>query len=607
MTILYFDLEANGLLADLHTIHCLSIRDSEGNDWFYGPDQVEEGVRQLQNHSGILCGHNVIAYDIPALQKIYPWFQPQQEHVVDTLVIGRLLFADFGDEDDIRVRRGVLPKALRGSMSLEAWGYRLGNHKGDFKGPWDTYTEEMGTYCHQDTHVTKDLHDYLFSFEMDERAVQLEHQVQWIIQRQIRRGVAFDTAEAEKLLLVLRTERELVIQDLKTTFPPIYVNDGEFIPKANNARMGYTGGVPLTKVSVQEFNPGSRDQIADRLNRLYKWEPREDQLTPTGKPKIDEDVLKSLPFPEVPLLLKFLMVEKRIGQLADGQAAWLKNVVNGRIHGSVNSNGAVTGRMTHSSPNLAQVPASGSPYGHECRALFKPSKGYKLVGCDADGLELRCLSHYLFPFDKGAYAKAVDEGKKEDGTDIHTLNQKAADLPTRDNAKTFIYAWLYGAGDAKIGKIIGKGANAGKRLKDRFLQQIPALGRLKEAVGIATMTKGYLKGIDGRKLHVRSEHAALNTLLQSAGALVMKMGLVVLDKELQGLGMVPGEHYEFVLNIHDEWQIEALDGFINDDTYIPEKVAAVAAWSIAEAGRRFNFKCPLKGNADIGNSWADTH
>ena len=442
--ILFFDLEGNGLYREVSTIHCLSVRTTTSERLYVGPE-VAEGLVLMEDHmknGGFICGHNVIGYDIPALQKVIG-FDVVQDKVIDTLVLSRLLFGDIGEEDDKLIRREKLPKRLRGSMGLAAWGYRLGEHKGDFEGPWDTYTEAMGVYCSQDTMVTLKLYQRLMKEEPTVRSMVLEHKVQWIIQRQTRRGIVFDIEKARALEARLREEYEKTMEELQEVFPPIFVSDGEFIPKGNNARLGYTAGCPMTKVVVQPFNPGSRDQIADRLTRKYGWQPKEDQLTPTGKPKIDETVLTPLKYPEVEPLLKMFLLQKRLGQLADGQQAWLNKVTpEGLIHGEVNSNGAVTGRMTHSNPNLAQVPAGGAPYGHECRDLFTVRPKYKLVGCDADGLELRCLSHYLAPWDRGAYAKAVDEGKKENGTDIHTLNQKAAGLPTRDDAKTFIYAWL---------------------------------------------------------------------------------------------------------------------------------------------------------------------
>jgi DNA polymerase I-like protein with 3'-5' exonuclease and polymerase domains len=204
-----------------------------------------------------------------------------------------------------------------------------------------------------------------------------------------------------------------------------------------------------------EFNPGSRNHIAYWLKRKYNWEPL--VYTDSGEPQLDEDVLKSLPYPEASFLLEYFLVDKRLGQIAEGEQAWLKCVdADGRIHGYINGNGAVTSRMSHSKPNLAQVPRVGSPYGQECRSLFTAQFGWNLVGIDASGLELRMLAHYLARYDGGEYVKAILEG------DIHSFNMNALGLTDRNKSKTFIYAWLYGAGDEKLGLITDTGPKVGR-------------------------------------------------------------------------------------------------------------------------------------------------
>jgi DNA polymerase I-like protein with 3'-5' exonuclease and polymerase domains len=345
------------------------------------------------------------------------------------------------------------------------------------------------------------------------------------------------------------------------------------------------------KTKAIPFNPGSRDQIAARLVDLG-WEPTE--RTPDGRIKIDESVLKKINHASARLLLEYLTVSKRLGQVAEGENGWIKVVRKGRIHGKVNTNGAVTGRCTHSLPNLAQVPASRATYGKECRQLFKAGDGYDLVGVDASGLELRCLAHYLALFDNGAYAKNLLED------DIHTVNQKAAGLETRDQAKTFIYAFLYGAGDAKIGDIVGGTSKHGAALKKRFLAQLPALARLKKAVETKVKRCGYLTGIDGRILPIRSEHSALNMLLQSAGAVAMKQALIKVHRDLTVLGWKHGNEFAFVANVHDEFQAEVL----------PEKsdlYGKMAVEAIRFAGDSLGFKCPLDGEYKVGRNWAETH
>lgn len=597
-----FDIETNGLLKRVTKAHLLTTKDSTTGlkETHRFPQGVAMGARSLMEGTDVVCGHNIIGYDIPVLQKLYPWFNLPISRVMDTMVLSRLLYPNLAESDQKLVAKGKLPKKLTGSHSLEAWGYRLGNNKGEYTGGWEEWNPEMEEYCVQDTAVTTMLLNKCITEGFSEASIILEHQVQHIIQRQVRKGVYFDVNAAEQLYATLLGEKARLEISLKDTFGSWYQDDGLFTPKVNNKTAGFTKGVPLTKVSLIEFNPGSRAHIAYQLTKRYGWEPTE--LTETGIPKVNDEVLSALTrWETVPLLLNYLLVVKRLGQLNDGQAGWLKllDTDDGRIHGGVNSNGAVTGRMTHSGPNLAQVPKVKSLYGRECRALFVVPKGKKLVGCDASGLELRMLAHFMGRYDGGTYALTVVEGKSEDGTDIHTVNQRAAGLPTRDDAKTFIYALLYGAGDEKIGSIIGKGAPQGRALKNKFFKALPALEALKEAVSLSA-SKGWVTGLDGRKLYVRSAHSALNTVLQSAGALVMKKALVLLDDRLQAEGLVPGVDYEFVLNVHDEFQIEVSE-------HVAPKVSALAVWSIEEAGRSFNLRCPLTGESKIGNNWAETH
>jgi DNA polymerase I-like protein with 3'-5' exonuclease and polymerase domains len=350
------------------------------------------------------------------------------------------------------------------------------------------------------------------------------------------------------------------------------------------------------------FNPSSRDHIARWLQEVYGWKPEE--YTEKGSIIINEKVLNKLEFDEGKLLASYFTVAKLVGQLAEGDNAWLKKVgKDGRMHGSIDTLGAVTRRCTHSKPNVAQVPSNRAYKGHESRSLFGVSKGKKLVGCDADGLELRTLSHYMALYDNGVYAAAVDQGKKEDGTDIHTLNQRAAGLPTRDDAKTFIYAFLYGAGDEKIGSIVGGDAKKGKALKRKFFKQVPAIKELIKQVKAKAEAQGYLLALDGAKYYIRSPHSALNTLLQGAGALVMKYYLIQLDKNLEKVytnSKNKEVQYEFVGNIHDEVQIEC-------DEDIAEDVAKIAEKTFEDITAQLKFRIPLRGSANIGNNWAETH
>jgi DNA polymerase-1 len=648
---LVFDCETDGFLAVLTKIHCLSVREpGEPVTRYVGHEQIAVGLRRLMEateQGTVIAGHNVIKFDVPALQKLFPWFKPVQRYVWDSMVLARLMYPDLREIDTRLKALGKLPPKLYKKHTLEAWGYRLGNYKGDFTGPWDTYTDVMGDYCDQDVEVTAELLRRLMTskFYPGLDSVNLEMAVAWILARQERHGFLFDQQAAGELYKKLAKRRIELEAELAKVFKPFYMAGAYRVPKKTvrtqveelgenpkapiyqgkgKARVitGYKfrtmdteAGAAYQAVKLTTFNPASRDHVANRLTKLYGWKPEE--FTDEGKPKVDETVLHGLPYPEAKPLEEFYLVLKRIGQLAEGKEAWMKHVqADGRIHGAVNTNGAVTGRMTHAFPNVSQVPATRSAYGSECRALFIVPLDKEIVGADADALELRCLAHYMARYDDGAYVSAVNLGKKEEGNDAHSVNARAIGLDPkelihgketgRDITKTWFYAFIYGAGDGKLGFILlqvkgRKAVKRGKESRAALAQNLPALSKLVAAVKAAAKRGGgYIRGLDGRFLRIRSEHSALNTLLQSAGALLMKRALVILDTNLQKEGYVPGVNYEFVANVHDEWQIEC-------DIGLGETIGAMARDAIRLAGESFNFRCPLTGAFSVGRNWADTH
>jgi len=602
-----FDIETNGLYHEVTKIHCVAIKvDGEPTKLYTDIDEAVQVLRSVD----IIVAHNGVNFDIPVLEKMgYDLSGPE---VRDTIIMSRLTYPNMMLTD---ANRKSVPPKLKGSHSLKAWGYRLRKLKGDFAEDtdWQEYTPEMGEYCKQDVEVTFALFHKLMTRNIPEEAIKLEQAFARIISRQEKYGVYFDVSKAQALHLELLEEVERAEEELFKTFTPLKTWTPKPYPKTAYKKDGTKSQVLLNQEALGchvndkgewgyykevGFNPSSRQHIARWLSEVYGWEPRD--FTEKGTPIINETTLESLTFPEGKILAHYFNVKKLIGQLAEGNNAWLKMVTNdNRIHGRVNTLGAVSRRCTHSNPNMAQVPSGRAYKGHEARALFSVPKGKKLVGCDADALELRTLSHYMARFDSGAYGLAVDQGDKDAGTDIHTLNQKSAGLPTRDDAKTFIYAFLYGAGDAKIGSIIGGDDNAGRRLKQKFFRKIPAIKRLVDAVADKYKEEGYLKALDGNPYHIRSAHSALNTLLQGAGALVMKYYLVFLDKNLSAK-YITGKQYEFVLNVHDEVQIEC-------DEDIAADVAKIAEASFDDVTKYLKFRIPLRGSADIGDSWAETH
>ncbi|GGD03328.1 DNA polymerase [Pyruvatibacter mobilis] len=645
----FFDCETNGFLDELDRIHSLVLKDADTGHVISCADQphyikngfgIEDGVKLLARADEII-GHNIIKFDIPALAKVYPGFSPQGK-VTDTMVWARLVYP----RDDLRTKDASLNRKRErkglpridgkemGGQKLETWGFRLGILKGtyaqDNEDAWSSWNPEMQDYCEQDVEVTEALYRRLTersgkiladgkpAFPLE--AIDLEHRVAAIVARQERYGFCFDTEKAEALLARLLTRRAELGDELQKAFPPRWrpKGKGPFVPKRDNARMGYVAGCPLTKVELTPFNPGSRIHVSEWLKVMRGWRPIE--FTNDGHPKVDETILNQLPFPEAKVLAETFMIDKRLGQLSEGDQAWLKCVgLDGRIHGSVNTNGAVTGRMTHMLPNVGQVPSGKAPYGHECRECFTVPPDKVQVGCDADALELRCLAGYMAKYDNGSYIEVVLKGKKEDGTDNHSVNCRALGLDPkkiipidgkqetgRDIAKTWFYAFIYGAGDWKLGATVGVRGDeaeiikAGKKSRATFLKNLPALGKLTEKVKAKAKKQGFIRGLDGRRLSIRSQHAALNTLLQSAGAIIMKKGLVILDGLLQDAGLVPGEDYEFVANVHDEWQMEV-------SPQHAEMVGQTARRAIQLAGEAFNFRCPLDGAYDIGRNWAETH
>lgn len=565
----YIDIETDGL--NPTKIHLLGqlvdgVYTEHFQDFTY-----EEGVTYY--------AHNGIGFDYPVLNRLWGCGDSNTgASLQDTLVLSRL----------------ANPSRDNGH-SLDAWGSTLGYAKGDHS-DWTQLSDEMRTYCKRDVELLSKVHKRL-QVELrgfSEESIELEHQVARIIHQQVENGWLLDQGKVWDLLATLKEKKFELEDEVHTTFRPVAKAVREITPKikkdGTTSKVGlkYLGddclllvGGTHTRIEFEDFNLGSRKQIGERLVALG-WKPT--SFTPTGQPIVSESVLMRLEgFPEAELIADFLTVQKRLAMAQ----SWLDFVQeDGRVHGRVNSNGAVTGRMTHYEPNMAQVTAGSKIYGKEMRECWTSREGYKIVGCDASGLELRMLAHYM----------ADDEYTQEvlDG-DVHTANQQAAGLPTRDAAKTFIYAFLYGAGDAKIGSIVGGTKSTGKRLKAKFLANTPALRTLRGRVEQAAK-RGWLKGLDGRRIYVRSSHAALNTLLQGAGAVVMKKALVFLDEAAKEHGL----DYKFVGNIHDEMQAEVLEA--HTDFF-----GELAVQAIEKAGEHFNLRCPTTGEYKVGDNWSETH
>jgi DNA polymerase I len=610
---LVFDVETDGLLDVCTRIWVLVIGDLGTGEVTrytdYDPlfPPVSEGVQRLLG-AECLVAHNGLSFDIPAIEKI-TGVRLNTEKLFDTLVAGRL----------------YNPERF-GGHSLDSYGVELGLLKGQHT-DWSCYSEEMAGYCEQDVRVTLALAQKLAVVLDWGTSYAVERSTAEVIELQMRTGFQLNVREASMLAASLDQERAGLIAELQAAFPPVYVGTGLFTPKRDNQKAGYVRDASFTQVDLQEFNPASSHHVARRLANRYGWIA---PLTEKGNPNITDTVLARLDYPEVPLLLRFARLDKMWTQLASPPKLRLGKPVGGGwlhycdeagvVRGYVNSNGAVTGRMTHSRPNSANIDKES-----RMRALWTARPGRKLVGADAEGLELRMLAHYLWRWDGGAFTASLLEGKKENGTDAHSINRRNTDLFSRDGAKALIYATLYGAGDEKAGETwiadwrssgrpirewpawarsktgqLKPAPVIGKKVKQSLITGIRGFAELLTAVKVAAQ-RGWLKGLDGRKLRCRSQHAALNTLLQGGGAVVMKVAVIEYHREVvSNRGWTYGDQFMYVATVHDEVQQDVRPE-------CAEEAGRLFTEAIQRAGRVLGVKCRLDGSYDVGDNWSQTH
>ena len=612
---LVYDIEADNLIPGLTKIYMIGVCNPKT------PDQVttytdydsaypplKEGLNRLKNAKRLI-GHNNIGYDCPAIEKLYPGYV-KFEQQWDNMVVAALL------------------NPSRRSLSLASFGKEFGFEKGDFS-DFSAYSDDMRVYGERDVSLTAKVYNDLqkklkdaFALGIDYRkSIKLEHDVQLCLSMQSLHGFKFDVKNAELLSAKLSGQVTSLEEQLTQVFVPMvrpknarwcytkrtWASPEIFKPKVSNRTAGYVKNAEVVRAKVESFNPGSREQVAMRLNHLYGWKPA--IYTDDGRPKVDEGVLKELDYPEAKLLVSYYKTTKQLAQLCEGKTAWLKLHEKGRMHGYVRSCGARTHRMSHSRPNMAQCDKS-----HNMRSLWIPDDGHVLVGVDANALELVMLSCYLYPWDKGAYAQAVLTGRKEDGNDAHTLNMKAAGLRSRSASKMYFYALIYGAGNEKLGAVYAQdhaenGGEVfakrnyraiGKKSRQSIEEGVTGLGQLIEAVGQKAGRRGYVLLPDGRSAE-SSERTALNTLLQGAGSVLMKKALVIFHHDLMAkANLKHGVDYALVANVHDEQQITAKPIYA-------KAVGEAFAKAITLAGEQLGLPVPFSGDYQIGNSWAETH
>lgn len=563
---LAFDIESDGLnevvinkkgepVPEGSIVWCMAVIDIDsGQTWAFKSDEIEEGVNLLRT-ADLIVGHNITMFDIPFLQRLYG---PITTPVMDTLIVSRMMYPDRQNHP-------------LGGNSLECWGEHLGLSKIHYDAGWDVFTDDMMTYCIRDVEVVVKIYRAQEEFANTyPKSVKLEHMVSRIIASQIENGIGFDLDAADKLEQDLFMEKVLIEDEMSQTFPPIV-----------EERWSEKTGKKL-KDKITHFNPASRKQIASRLKEKYGWIPPK---TEKGNPKVDAAVLKDLPYPEALSLVRYFDIQKLLGMVSD----WItraRNSRDGRIHGSVNPQGTVTGRMTASQPNLQQV--SGDS---RSRALFVPRSGWIQVGIDASGLEARLLANRMAKWDDGEYGKVVVHG------DIHQTNMEATGIEDRDKVKTFFYGFIYGAGDAKVGKIIDRDASAGRRLKEQFLTSMPALKKLIENVKFQVAKKNTITLLDNREVPCRSDHKALNVQIQGDGAILMKLAQCILFRNLKKMY---NNRFAFMATVHDEWQIECEPG-------IAEDVGQMGIDAIIESGERLGCLVPMDGEYKIGRNWSECH
>ena len=584
------DIETDGL-DDATRIWCVSIIDIDTDqEFFYGPDELhlfEEKAKEIT----YWIGHNFLSFDWEKIERFTSVRVPF-ENILDTLILSRLLYT------------GEVAK-----HSLEAWGTRLGYAKVEHE-DWSQYSEEMKQRCVIDTRLNLKLYRLFLERlpHFSAKCVDLEHQTQHILNQQRKNGFHLDVDKAYGILHEVSAKAAAIQREIHEHFPPRRVlkevysprinKDGSVSKQSTNKLEGRdTTVLPDGTVEIYEtevFNLGSNKQIMQRMAEAG-WKPI--IKTKAGTPKLCEENLATLP-PAAPAaihkLIEWWMLTNRVSVIE----GWLNayNPITKCIHGTTIGLGAITHRMAHYDPQMANIPAIRNDYGVALRSCLGigPDLNYNQLGTDISGIQLCILAHYL---DDAAYTEAIANGKSSKGTDVHSVNmrilQEIAPHCTRDNAKTFIYAMLLGAGGFKLGSILGMDAKAGHSMKERLFKRIPAFKRVQKMCEMAA-ARGYMVGIDGRRVPVKSEHYALSVYLQCGEAIIMKQALVYMHERAKHLD------WKQMAVVHDEIQSRVHKDHANE-------LAAIQIQSIVDAGKLFRLRCPLAGEYKLGRNWAECH
>lgn len=598
------DVETNGLLPAVDTIHCIVCKDwNTGDVDCFTPDTLSEFATYAEGVDKWI-GHNFISYDLRVIRKVLG-IKLRPSRVYDTLLISRLQNAN-----------------REGGHSLKNWGNILSYPKLDHD-EWDEYSEDMLARCIGDVELTYRVAVALKSEGGKRRsklAEQIEHGVQHLLENQKEDGFALDVPKAHKLFTLVKSRAQELERLILAEMPPVPKKVRNILPKKTKkgtlSKVGLkwlgedwvTVGGPFTSIKWQEFNLDSPRQKVERLEGW--WSPT---IRTKGYRKLKEKVyqkrITSEEF-EQKAPYTWQLCDENFATITDGAPQALRSLgeyamcnsrakeIEGwfdglggdnRVHGSVFSIGSGTHRMAHQGPNMANVPGRDSPYGPECRSCWVVSDPdqYTLVGTDAVGIQLRLLAHYM---NDPEYTKEVVSG------DVHTKNQKAAGIDTRDTAKTFIYAWLMGAGSERVGLIIGGSVQDGKRTTEQFLANTPALADFRKNRIAAAARAGGLVGLDGRFIQIKSEHYGMSVFLQGAEQSVIKWAMLDWHRKAVAAGL----DFKQVAVVHDEFQTEVH----KDDA---EQLGEIQCQSIRDAGEAFKLNCPMDGEYRIGNNWQETH
>lgn len=650
------------------------------------------------NSHDICIGHNFAKFDKPVIENLVGAITIP---IVDTLIDAKLMFTkdQLFDID----RSMCVTKDLWGSYSLKAFGYRLGGEQKIEFEDFSLLTTDMITYCARDVDVTYDLYQFLISQENypPDNVRQLEYAVAAIINEQENLGFHFDIEQARVLSTNMKFKKMNIEHQLQKVFKPKYLPDGNPIVPANARKnkdyvedpdYQFKSRVPLRfihqlqrykdgryklpgkakfkwfetphkllyiytvgeyqKIKLTKFNPGSRQHIVKWLKDIYHWEPS--IFTPSGEAKVDADTLLGLPYEEALPLKQYLKLVKDLSQLSETDNSLVQTYLpqTSAIHGSVDTLGAVTRRASHYAPNLGQVPKKDPSKGQdgEFRKLFTVPSGWVFVGSDASALELKILAHYLHPYDGGAYDFAIDKGDKSNGTDVHSMAQKAMGLPTRDAAKTATYGILYGSSGPRVGwglladspdtevvytqaefkatesklqkrsvlinklpyfpisknkfilldKRLVEMAIYGYRVIDGFKSNLKGFSDMIKDLEASMVNNTYLPAVDGGLLPVRSKHSLLNLALQSAGSIAVKTWMVEVHKELHAQGYKSGIDYVQMGYIHDELDFRVRAG-------LEHKIGPIISGSMKKVKEILHLNVDLEAEYMTGHSWFECH